>query len=149
MREVWKPNVTVAAVCEREGRFLLVEEEADGGLVLNQPAGHLETGETIADAVVRETLEETAHGFVPEFLLGIYRWQHAGSGITFLRFAFGGKVVSHDPERQLDRGIARAVWLTEDEIRREAPRHRSPLLMRCIEDYRAGRNYPLQLLVDM
>jgi ADP-ribose pyrophosphatase YjhB (NUDIX family) len=149
MREVWKPNVTVAAVCERDGRFLLVEEETDDGLVLNQPAGHLETGETIAEAVVRETLEETAHGFLPEFLLGIYRWQHPGNGITFLRFAFAGKAVSHDPGRQLDRGIARALWLTEDEIRGEATRHRSPLLMRCIADYRAGRNYPLALLADL
>jgi len=147
MREVWKPNVTVAAVCERDGRFLLVEEETDAGLKLNQPAGHLEPGEALVDAVMRETLEETAWSFRPEFLVGIYSWQHTVKGITFLRFAFAGSVQAHDPARALDAGIVRALWLEEDEIRRAGSRHRSPLTMRCIEDFRAGRNYPLDLLV--
>jgi 8-oxo-dGTP pyrophosphatase MutT (NUDIX family) len=147
MREVWKPNVTVAAVCEQDGKFLLVEEETDAGLRLNQPAGHLEQGEALINAVVRETLEETAYSFSPEFLVGIYSWQHTVKDITFLRFAFAGKVQSHDASRTLDAGIVRALWLTEDEIRRETPRHRTPLLTRCIADYRAGRRYPLELLV--
>lgn len=147
MREVWKPNVTVAAVCERDGRFLLVEEETDAGLRFNQPAGHLEPGEALVDAVVRETLEETAYAFKPEFLVGVYSWQHTVKGITFLRFAFAGSISSHDPARKLDGGIVRALWLTETEIRSETPRHRTPLLLRCIEDFRAGRRYPLELLV--
>jgi 8-oxo-dGTP pyrophosphatase MutT (NUDIX family) len=147
MREVWKPNVTVAAVCEQDGKFLLVEEETDAGLRLNQPAGHLEQGEALVDAVVRETLEETAYSFKPEFLVGIYSWQHTVKGITFLRFTFAGHVHAHDAARKLDTGIARALWLSEDEIRREMPRHRTPLLLRCIDDYRAGRRYPLDLLV--
>ena len=147
MREVWKPNVTVAAVCERNGRFLLVEEETDAGLTLNQPAGHLERGESLTEAVIRETLEETAFHFRPEYLIGIYSWPHTVKDITFLRFAFAGSVASHDASRQLDAGIVRAIWLTETEIFREAPRHRSPLLVRCIEDFRSGRKYPLKLLV--
>jgi ADP-ribose pyrophosphatase YjhB (NUDIX family) len=147
MREVWKPNVTVAAVCEQDGRFLLVEEETDAGLKLNQPAGHLECGEALVDAVVRETLEETAYSFQPEFLVGIYSWQHTVKGITFLRFAFAGKILSHYASRKLDAGIVRALWMSEDEIRAEVPRHRTPLLLRCIEDFRAGCNYPLEMLV--
>lgn len=148
MREVWKPNVTVAAVCEQDGRFLLVEENTDAGLRLNQPAGHLERGESVADAVIRETLEETAYAFKPDYLVGIYLWQHSTKATTYLRFAFAGSVASHDASRKLDAGIVRALWLTETEIRRDTQRHRSPLLLRCIEDFRAGHNFPLDLLVD-
>jgi 8-oxo-dGTP pyrophosphatase MutT (NUDIX family) len=147
MREVWKPNVTVAAVCEQDGRFLLVEEETDAGMKLNQPAGHLESGEALVDAVVRETLEETAYDFRPEFLVGIYNWRHTVKGITFLRFAFAGKILSHHTSRRLDAGIVRALWMSEDDIYAAASRHRTPLLLRCIEDFRAGNNYPLDLLV--
>ncbi|HYA37271.1 MAG TPA: NUDIX hydrolase [Candidatus Methylomirabilis sp.] len=146
---IWKPNVVVAAIVEREGKFLLVEEQADGRLVLNQPAGHLDEGESLMDAVVRETLEETAWHLVPESLLGIYRWPHPSKGITYLRFAFIGRVTRHESERALDRDIVRALWLTPEEIRSERARHRSPQVERCINDYLAGRRYPLELLRDL
>ncbi|MFL6624531.1 MAG: NUDIX hydrolase [Sulfurifustis sp.] len=146
---IWKPNVTVAAVIERAGKFLLVEEEADGELVLNQPAGHLDEGESLITAVVRETLEETAWHFVPEALLGVYRWPHPAKGITYLRFAFIGRAVREEPGRPLDHGIARALWLTPEEIRGERTRHRSPQVQRCIDDYLAGQRYSLDLLKDL
>lgn len=145
---IWKPNVVVAAIVERDGKFLLVEEEADGKLVLNQPAGHLDEGETLIDAVIRETLEETAWHFVPEALLGVYRWPHPTSGATYIRFAFTGHVRRHDAHRKLDHGIHRALWLTPEEIRRERTRHRSPQVERAIDDYLGGRRYPLDLLKE-
>jgi len=144
--EIWKPNVTVAAVVERDGRFLVVEEETDDGLRFNQPAGHLEKGESLVAAAAREALEETAHRFRPEFLVGIYQWPKPGSDITYLRFAFGGSVEGFEPERRLDDGIVRAVWLSLDELRATRERHRSPLILQCCEDYLAGRRYPLDLL---
>lgn len=143
---VWKPNVTVAAVIERDGKFLLVEEETDDGIRFNQPAGHLECRESLCDAAVRETLEETGYHFVPTCLVGIYNWRNEAKDVTYLRFAFGGEIAGHDPERVLDAGILAARWLTLDEIRAFEPRHRSPLILRCIEDWRAGRRYPLDLL---
>lgn len=145
---VWKPNVTVAAVIERDGKFLLVEEDADGATVLNQPAGHLDEGESLLEAVARETLEESAWHFAPEALIGVYRWWHPARGITYLRFAFTGRALQHDPARPLDDGIRRALWLTADEIRAQAHRHRSPQVQRCINDYLAGQRYPLSLLKD-
>ncbi len=144
---VWKPEVTVAAVTERDGRFLLVEEHTDRGLLFNQPAGHLEADESILAAVVRETLEETAWDFLPEHLIGIYRWRHPDSEITYIRFAFSGRVQRHYPERGLDTGIVRATWLSPYEIRASRARHRSPLVVRCMEDYLAGVRAPLDLLV--
>ncbi|HUF81133.1 MAG TPA: NUDIX hydrolase [Burkholderiales bacterium] len=143
---VWNPNVTVAAVVERDGRFLLVEEETGRGRLFNQPAGHLDPGESLIRAAGREALEETAHTFEPTGLLGIYQYHSAADGITYLRFAFTGRITAHDAGRALDHGIIRAVWLTPDEIRREETRHRSPLVMRCVEDYLSGRRYPLTLL---
>ena len=144
--EIWKPNVTVAAVVERDGRFLVVEEETDDGLRFNQPAGHLEKGEALVAAAAREALEETAHHFWPEFLVGIYQWPKPGSDITYLRFAFGGRIEGFEPERQLDDGIVRAVWLSLDELRATRERHRSPLILQCVEDYIAGRRFSLDLL---
>ena len=143
---VWKPNVTVAAVIEQDGKFLMVEEETAEGIRFNQPAGHWEADETLAQGAVRETLEETAYHFTPEWLLGIYRWHHPGKDITYLRFAFAGKVHGHEPRRQLDSGILRAVWLSQEEIRATAERHRSPLVLKCVEDYLAGTRYPLELV---
>ncbi len=142
----WKPNVTVAAVIERDGRFLLVEEETAQGLRFNQPAGHWEDNETLEAGTVREALEETAYDFNPEYLIGVYRWHAPESDITYLRFAFGGSLGAYHPERQLDEGIVRAAWLTIDEIRANQALHRSPLILRCIEDYLAGKRYPLELL---
>lgn len=143
---IWKPNVTVAAVIERDGKFLLVEEHTSQGLLFNQPAGHLEADESLIAAVSRETLEESAYTFCPEHLVGIYRWHSPSSDTTYLRFAFGGQVLEHHPERALDTGIVRAVWLSPDEIRATQSRHRSPLILRCVEDYLAGKRYPLELL---
>jgi 8-oxo-dGTP pyrophosphatase MutT (NUDIX family) len=143
---VWKPHVTVAAVVERDGQFLLVEEETDEGIRLNQPAGHLEPGEALTEAVVRETLEETGYAFAPRCLVGVYHWRHPKKDITYLRFAFGGEITGHDAGRTLDAGILGARWLSFDEIRASAERHRSPMILSCAEDWRAGRRYPLELI---
>ncbi len=140
-------SVTVAAVAQRDGRFLVVEEQADGGLRLNQPAGHLEPGETLVAAAAREALEETAYRFTPESLLGVYRWRNP-QGITYVRFAFVGQAAGPEPGRALDQGIVRALWLTPAELQAERARHRSPLVYRCVEDYLAGRRFPLELLVE-
>lgn len=144
---IWKPNVTVAAVLEQDGKFLLVEEETGQGVLFNQPAGHLEPGESLISAVARETLEESAYEFEPQNLLGIYRWHSKASDTTYLRFAFTGRILAHHPERELDDGILHAVWMTPEEIRATQPRHRSPLILRCVEDYLAGKRYPLDMIV--
>ena len=143
---VWKPHVTVAAVLERDGKFLLVEEEVDDGIRYNQPAGHLECRESLTDAAIREVLEETGYRFEPQFLVGIYNWRNEAKDITYLRFAFGGKITGHDALRKLDDGILAAHWLRLDEIRALEARHRSPMIMRCIEDWQAGKRYPLELI---
>ena len=146
---VWKPNVTVAAVVERDGRFLMVEESGEGGRVFNQPAGHWEPGETLVEACVRETLEESACRFVPEALVGIYRWHAPNADTTFLRFTFCGRIEAEDAGRALDPDILGTVWLTPEELRALAPRHRSPLVMLCAEDYLAGKRYALDLLTHI
>jgi hypothetical protein len=128
MKMVWKPNVTVAAVIARDGKFLLVEEETALGL--------------------RETLEESAYHFTPAQLIGIYRWHARESDTTYLRFAFSGEITGHEAGRTLDTGILRAVWLSPDEIRETQARHRSPLVLRCVEDYLAGKRYSLDMLVN-
>ena len=145
---VWKPHVTVAAVIERDGKFLLVEEETDSGIRYNQPAGHLECREALVDAVIREVLEETACTFVPQYLIGVYNWRNEEKDLTYLRFTFGGDIVGHDVGRPLDEGIIAAHWLTLDEIQARQASHRSPMLMRCIDDWLSGRRYPLDLLVQ-
>ena len=145
----WSPRVTVAAVVEQAGRFLLVEESVDDRQLINQPAGHLEAGETLLAAVRRETLEETAWYFEPTDLIGVYRWTHPTHGTTFLRFAFTGELTGHDPNRGLDRDISRVLWLTAAEVRTAEDRLRSPQVCACIDDYLAGCRYPLQLLNDI
>ena len=146
----WKPNVTVAAVIERDGHFLLVEEQTAEGLRLNNPAGHLDFGETPAQACSRETLEETGHGFTPGALIGIYlsrQQKPDGSGdTTYMRFAFCGELGPFDPDRPLDTGIVRTLWMTADEVRASNARHRSPMVVQCLEDYLKGRRYPLDLV---
>ena len=144
---IWKPNVTVAAVVQRDGKFLLVEEETEAGLAFNQPAGHLEEGESLVDAVVREALEETAYHFKPTHLVDIYNWKHPAKDVTYLRFAFAGELRGWEVDRKLDEGIVGARWLTLDEVKATQARHRSPLILRCIEDHLAGKCYPLDLLV--
>ena len=139
----------MAAIIERGGRFLLVEEETSDGIRINQPAGHLDPGETLADAAARETLEETAHSFRPSALLGVYMWSASAgrqSNATFVRFAFIGDVGALDASRKLDEGILRTLWLTPDELRTRQAEHRSPLVLQCVEDYLAGQSFPLTLL---
>lgn len=145
----WSPRTTVAAVVERQGRFLLVEERIGRLPVLNQPAGHLEEGESLARAVVREVLEETAWSFEPEGLVGVYRWRVPPAGDTFLRFCFHGRVTDHRSDRALDEGILGTHWLTRDQVSSAGRRPRSPLVTRCIDDYLAGRRYPLALITEL
>ena len=145
----WKPSVTVAAIIERDGRFLLVEEQTRNGLKLNQPAGHLESGESLPAAAAREALEETAWRIAPTALVGIYRWEASDRGATFIRFSFAADALEHDPARTLDVGIVRALWLTYDEIAARRHDHRSPLVMRCIDDYRSGRKWPLDFVSEV
>lgn len=148
MNTRWKPSVTVAAIIEREGRYLLVEEETPEGLRLNNPAGHLDPGESPEQGVAREALEETAFVFRPTALVGIYlsRFQRAATAedITYLRFAYCGELGNFDAGRKLDTGIVRTLWMTPEEIRASAGRHRSPLVQRCIDDHRAGQRYALE-----
>jgi 8-oxo-dGTP pyrophosphatase MutT (NUDIX family) len=141
----WLPRLTVATVVERDGRFLLVEEYADGDeLVYNQPAGHLDEHETLAAAAIRETLEETAWEIRVDAIVGLYYWTHP-KGHTFVRTCFAGTALHHHPDQTLDYGIQRAVWLTREEIAALGPKLRSPMVLRCIDDYRAGKRYPLEL----
>lgn len=146
MRQTWGPNVTVAAVVERGGRFLVVEEQTDEGLRINQPAGHLEAGESLVEAVVRETLEETAHRFEPRWLVGVYQWPRPQGDVTYLRFAFGGALGDAVSGARLDAGIVRALWLSVEELRGCVAHHRSPLVMQCVDDWLAGRRFGLGLL---
>ena len=138
-----KPEITVAAVTETDGRFLVVEERINRRLVINQPAGHVEPGETLLEAVVREVREETAWLFSASELVGVYLWRHPGTGRTTKRFTFTGTVADHREDQKLDRGIVATHWLTQAELRGREPQLRSPLVLRCIEDYLAGRRQPL------
>ena len=146
----WKPSVTVAAIIERDGRYLLIEEHTPEGQRLNNPAGHLDPGESPAQACAREALEETAWTFRPQALVGLYlsRFQRPATGedVTYLRMAFCGALGEHHASRALDAGIVRTQWMTPDEVRASRGRHRSPLVLRCIEDHLAGRRYPLELI---
>jgi len=143
----WAPHVTVATVVVRDGRLLLVEESIDGRAVLNQPAGHLEPGESLAAAAVREVLEETGWQVELTAFVGCYQWT-APDGTAFLRFAFAGDPVAHDPALPLDAGILRALWLTPAELQAEPARLRSPLVQQVVSDYLAGQRYPLSLVKE-
>ena len=141
----WLPRLTVATIIERDGRFLLVEEYADGDdLVYNQPAGHLDAHETLAAGAIRETLEETAWEVEVSAVVGVYYWTHP-RGDTYVRACFAGTALHHHPDQPLDHGIERAVWLTREEISLLGSRLRSPMVLRCIDDYLAGKRYPLEL----
>ena len=146
----WGPSVTVAAVIEREGKYLLVEEHTPEGLMLNNPAGHLDPGESLVHAAAREALEETARVFTPEALVGVYlarfRRPAAHEDVTYLRFAFCGPVGEPEAGRALDTGIVRTLWMDWGELQASVARHRSPLVLRSIGDHRAGVRYPLALL---
>ena len=147
---VWRPNTTVAAVVERDGRFLMVEESTRDGLRWNQPAGHLDPGESLLQAVAREALEETGHSVTPRALVGVYmsRYHHPATAtdVTYLRFAFACELVGFDAHRALDDGIVRAEWLTPAQINERASAHRSTLVVRTLDDYLSGRRYPLDLV---
>ncbi|WP_020656427.1 NUDIX hydrolase [Massilia niastensis] len=149
MTDIFKPSVTVAAIIEHEGRFLLIEEETSEGVKLNQPAGHLDPHESLEQAVVREALEETAHEFIPRALVGMYMSRYhsksRGTDVTYLRFTFCGEV-GRKFDQPLDHGILRTLWMTRDEIAASAERHRSPIVLQCVDDYLAGLRTPLALL---
>ena len=145
MKELWRPSVTVAAVIEHDGRFLLVEELQDGRRVLNQPAGHLDPGESLIAACMREVLEETAHRISLTGLVGIYRWYYRPADVTFLRFCFAGKVLGVE-NMSLDKEILELHWLNVQELKDKSRQHRSPLVQQCVEDYLRGNNFPLELL---
>ncbi|MFZ9406612.1 MAG: NUDIX hydrolase [Burkholderiaceae bacterium] len=149
--DYWKPNATVAAVIAREdGRLLMIEEHTPEGLRLNQPAGHLDPAESLQQAVEREALEETGWKVEAIALQGLYMGRyanrHAGIDVTYLRHAFLCRPLSHDPGRALDEGIVHAIWMDPREILAQPERHRSPLVARTVEDFLAGRRYPLELL---
>lgn len=142
----WFPHVTVATIVERDGHFLMVEEDKGSGSVFNQPAGHLENGESLLDAARRETLEETGWDVAIDELIGFYQWRNPGKDETYLRACFHATPLSHDPARPLDTGIIAAHWLTRDTLGSAQIRPRSPLVLACIDDYLAGQRYPLALL---
>ncbi len=148
-REPVLAELTVAAVIEREGKFLVVEESVAGEKLINQPAGHAELGETVVEAVIRETQEETAWGFQPEAITGIYLWHREESDQTFLRVAFCGQLAEHDPKQALDDGILRAFWLSRDALARREHRLRSPMVLRCIDDYLGGKRLPMDLIQNL
>ena len=146
----WSPSVTVAAIIVRDGRYLLVEEHTPEGLMLNNPAGHLDPGESLVHGVAREALEETARVFTPEALVGVYlsrfRRPATHEDVTYLRFSFCGAIGEPEADRALDTGIVRTLWMDLDELRASAARHRSPLVLRSILDHHAGVRHPLALL---
>jgi len=145
----WMPHATVAAIVEDNGKFLLVEEITERGHRFNQPAGHLENNETLIEAVIRETLEETAYSFTPESLLGIYHWKHEHNDTTYLRFAYIGSVSNHQPNMTLDEGIIRTVWMSVEEMRSNAMLMRSPQVLSCVEDYLNGHKFPLSVVTHL
>ena len=154
METRWTPRVTVAAIIERDGRFLLVEERQSRGLVLNNPAGHLDLGESLTQACVREVLEETAHDFEPTALVGVYLSRYQGHDprnglfrdLTFLRFTFCGTLGAFHPQRTLDAPIERTVWMRPEEITASTARHRSPMVLRSMHDYLDGHRFPLDTI---
>jgi 8-oxo-dGTP pyrophosphatase MutT (NUDIX family) len=142
----WRPDLAVAAIVQRDNRFLIVEERVRGALVFNQPAGHVDDGESILDAVVRETLEESAWTFVPQELVGVYLWRNPANGQSTLRVAICGDVTSFHAGRQLDHPVVATHWMGRDTLLAQSARLRSPLVMRCIDDYLAGQRYELSAL---
>lgn len=143
----WAPRVTVAAVIENKGQFLVVEELQNNQIVINQPAGHLESNESLYDAIIREVYEETAWEFIPEFIIGIYRWINPEEHHTYLRICFSGIVNNHDPLQKLDTDILTIHWMSYEEILSKSLR--SPMVKHCIDDFLAGHRYPLTLCKDL
>jgi 8-oxo-dGTP pyrophosphatase MutT (NUDIX family) len=146
---IWRPDVTVACIVQRDERFLLVEELIHGELVLNQPAGHLEPRESLCEAAIRETIEETGWTVELTHLVGVYQWTNSGNNSHFLRFTFAAEALSHDAQRALDAGIVRALWMTREEIAAAQTRLRSPMVLRGVDDYLAGKLQTLDSLVSL
>ena len=142
----WHAHVTVAAIIKHDGKFLVVEENVSGKTVINNPAGHLEDGESLVDAIKREVMEETGRKFEPEDIVGIYLWRHPEQEASILRIAFQGHAGEQDPDVELDPEIIQPLWMTADELRERSADHRSPLVMRGIDDFLSGHRYPLSLL---
>jgi 8-oxo-dGTP pyrophosphatase MutT (NUDIX family) len=142
----WRIDVTVAALIEQRDRFLLVEERVDGQLVLNQPAGHLEAGESLLEAAIREVAEETGHTFVPEAVVGVYLWQCDPGTRSYLRVCFAGTAIAPRADPALDHGIVGVHWLTREELANPPRALRSPMVLRCIDDLRSGARFPLSCL---
>ncbi len=142
----WVPHIVVATVVEQRGKYLIVEERINGELRLNQPAGHWEQGETLQQAAIRETLEESGWDVAIENFLGVYEWHPPGLAYPFVRFAFAGKALRHYPQQALDEGIERALWLSLDELKARSAFHRGPAVLQCIEDYRAGRFHSMRAI---
>ncbi len=145
----WTPHVTVASILKQNDKYLFVQERKDKRLVLNQPAGHWEQGETLIEAAIRETLEETCWHFEPQAITGIYQWHHQRRDETFLRFCFSGTMLDHDSTRTLDSDIESIIWLTEDELSAQQDLHRSPLVQRCMDDYLSGIQHDLRIISSL
>lgn len=149
MSDIWTPHLTVAAIIEQAGKFLLVEERSEGRVVLNQPAGHVEDNEALIEAVIRETLEESGRHFTPEAITGLYRWRSPLNGVTYLRVAFCGECSERDSDIELDADIITTHWFDRDGLDTRSEQLRSPLVGRCIDDYLAGQRYPLDLIHEL
>ena len=145
----WQPDVTVATVVVRDGRLLCVEERATGYLVINQPAGHLEPDESLLEAAIRETREETGWNVRITHVVGAYQWKATETGRHYLRFAFAAEPLDEIPGATLDEGIVRTLWLTPQELQAEQARHRSPLVWRTVADYLGGNRHPLSLVAQL
>jgi len=145
----WKPHLTVATIVQNKDTFLMVEESIEGAMQYNQPAGHLEPGETLIDAAIRETLEETAWHVRPEALVGIYRWINPGNNKTFLRFSFSASCLQHDKQRTLDADINQALWMTLNDINTRSEAMRSPMVLQSLNDFIKGTRYPLSILKEL
>lgn len=143
---IWKPNVTVASIVELDGKFLMVEEESPVGPVLNQPAGHLDPNESMENAVIRETLEETGYRFTPEVIIGSYLWHNTDNETTYYRSTYAGSVCNKEVSTELDEGIIRALWMSLDEIKANTDRLRSPIILESLNDYLSGVSYPLSII---
>lgn len=146
---VWTPHATVATLIERDGKFLMIEEYSSGRLVLNQPAGHIEENESIIEAAVRETFEESAWHVRPEHIIGLYVYRAPSNGITYYRICFYATALEHDPNSKLDDGIVAAHWMTRDEIAEQSDRLRGPMVLKCIDDYLAKKKYPLDFIYEI
>lgn len=148
LNQNWPPHITVAAVIHRDNKFLMVEENSDNRIVYNQPAGHLEPNETPLSAIIRETLEETAWYFVPKAIVGFYLYRSPENNITYLRICFTGEVSHQEAVQKLDVGIIRTLWLSRQELKDKTEKLRSPMVLKCIDDYLANQHYPLDLITD-